>query len=248
MSDNAFLDRHGQATLRDTLHSIEAHLDDLADTITRQASTARKNVNSHRRPKKLRSRPPVDEGAQDVANSLHNSLHTAVRHTCEYRAVAFIPVGFTHRHGEFIGPLLPGENRVPPGYDESTLAVLVKWLRKHLISFAMTEGSPEWADSIEVAAKRLMKVIDLPPDDYVHIDYSRVAQANHQLVTTGTVEVVARRLGDMGKGLNARRVRTLVERGKLKPNGVPAEDGTQFYRLGDVLDAHHRHARRKKAS
>lgn len=241
-----YLDRYAQKKLTATLLDIESHADDLADTIVKRAVITRRDTTSFRRPKKLRAKSPVNEGAQDVADELRTTLSTAIRHVCETRCIQFMPVGYTH-HRSFIGPLREDERRVPAGYDASSLLVLTKWLRKHMISFAMTEGCVEWADTIDACAHRLRKVIDLPPDDYVHIDPAQVRRANRQVITLGTIDVVARRLGELGDGLNARRIRTLVKRGELQADSEDGATGTKFYRLGDVLDAHHRHARRRSA-
>ena len=223
MTDDAFLDRYRQAKLKDAIYLIETHLDDLADTITKQAVIGRRDVNTNRRRKRLTGKAPVHEGAQEVADHLQNALSTAIRHAVEYRALPYPP-------------------------ECASMVGMCRWLRRNMITFAMTEGAPDWADDIELYGQKALQLIDLPPDDYVHIDYQRVKAANQQLVTVATVDVVARRLGDLGKGLNGRRIRTLVNRGLLKSNGEDAESGTKFYRLGDVLDAHHRHQRRQRAS
>ncbi|SDT85347.1 hypothetical protein SAMN04488548_11854 [Gordonia westfalica] len=52
----------------------------------------------------------------------------------------------------------------------------------------------------------------------------------------------------MGEGLNARRMRTLINQGKLKADSVDHASGTKFYLLGDVLTAHGKHQRRQRAS
>lgn len=246
-SNGLFLDRHDQRDLEDVLLDIEIRFDDLVTAITRQSVTGRRDVTAFRRPKKRNGRPPHNEGAQAVADGLQNVLATAIRHTCETRAVVFMPVGFTHR-SNFIGPLQPHEKRIPVGYNESSLLVLISWLRRNIVSFAMTEGCVDWADEIAYWGKRIEKIVDLPPDDEVYVDYDRVRDANRQMVTLSTIEVVGRKLGDMGKGLNGRRLRTLIAKGLLKADGEDPETGTKFYRLGDVLDAHHRHTRRNRAS
>lgn len=61
------------------------------------------------------------------------------------------------------------------------------------------------------------------------------------VLTAGQIEKVARRLGEVGQGLTKRRVETLARHGRIHPAAVDGD--TRFYRLGDVLDAHKRHAR-----
>lgn len=218
-----FLDRHGQQRLRAALLDVEGHLDDLTDAICRQSVRSRKDTTAHRRRRKLDGRAPHDEGAQLVADGLHGALSTAIRHATEERGLPY------------------------PSGCRSMVGMCV-WLRRNMIAFAMSEGSTEWADDIVAWSWRVVQVVDLPPDDYVHIDPAQVKRANAQVVTLGTIDVVARWLGDLGVGLNARRLRTLAAREQVRPDGEDAATGTKFYRLGDVLDAHHRHPRRRSAS
>lgn len=224
MSDRSglFLDRHGQKRLCATLLTIEQHLDDLADAITRQTRPARADTTAYRRRKRLDGRAPGDEGAQHVADGLSATLTTAIRHVCETRSLA-IPAGCRSMVG------------------------MCRWLRANVIAFAMTEGCTDWAGDIEAWGQRVLTIIDLPPDDYTRIDEARVQAANRQWVTLSTIDVVARRLGDLGQGLNERRMRTLISRDLITPDREDPASATKFYRLGDVLDAHHRHARRRRA-
>ncbi len=76
----------------------------------------------------------------------------------------------------------------------------------------------------------------------------KVAAAYKQVVTLSTIDTVAHKLGEMGEGLNARRMRTLINQGKLKADSVDHASGTKFYLLGDVLTAHGKHQRRQRAS
>ncbi|SDT89525.1 hypothetical protein [Gordonia westfalica] len=242
-----FLDRYGQRRLTEALVTIEAHLEDLADTLTRRAVIGRRDLASFRRPKKLRAKAPAHEGAQEFAAKLENTLTTAVRHTCETRGMDYMPVGYTHRPA-FVGPLQADEKRIPVGYDDRALSVLTRWLRVHVITFAMTEGCVEWADEIEGFAHDITAMVDLPPDDTINVDDVKVAAAYKQVVTLSTIDTVAHKLGEMGEGLNARRMRTLINQGKLKADSVDHASGTKFYLLGDVLTAHGKHQRRQRAS
>ena len=242
-----FLDRYGQRRLVESLTEIEKHLDDLADTLTRRAVIGRRDLASFRRPKKLRAKAPAHEGAQEFAAKLENTLTTAIRHVCETRGLDYMPVGYTHRSG-FIGPLQADQARIPAGYDDRALSVLTRWLRVHVITFAMTEGCVEWADEIEGYAQDITSLVDLPPDDTISVDDAKVAAAYKQVVTLSTIDVVARKVGDICDGLNSRRMRTLIKHGKLRPDSMNPETGTKFYLLGDVLDAHKGHQRRRRAS
>ncbi|MBF6328750.1 hypothetical protein IU452_09485 [Nocardia transvalensis] len=83
----------------------------------------------------------------------------------------------------------------------------------------------------------------MPPEDEVFIDEARLRAANNTVLTADQVEKIAHRLGDIGIGLNRDRVRYLAKKGLH----AAAVDGvTKFYRLGDVLVAHLKHARRRR--
>ncbi|SLC64509.1 Uncharacterised protein [Mycobacteroides abscessus subsp. massiliense] len=166
-----------------------------------------------RRPKP-ESQVPIHIGAHNAADLLHNCLGTWVRLVCEQRAIVW-----------------------DKGNDIITLA---KWLRVNMIALALTEGSEEAYEDIKAAIDECWRQIDIPADDDIVIDRGRVHEANRLVVTAGQVEKLANKMGAIGKGLNKRRVETLAARRKnpLRPCAVDGD--VKFFRLGDVLDAHHR--------
>ncbi len=151
-------------------------------------------------------------GAEEAAHKLHNCLSTWVRLVCEQRAIVW-----------------------DKGNDIITLA---KWLRINMIALALTEGSEEAYEDIKAAIDECWRQIDIPADDDILIDRARVHEANRVVVTAGQVEKLANKMGAIGKGLNKRRVETLTRNQKLRPCAVDGD--VKFFRLGDVLDAHHR--------
>lgn len=215
MSDDYFLDRRRQRELADKLATVPALVADLAVTITRQARIQRSGLGKPRR-QRPGSRLPFHMGAVDAADELHNALVTATRMVCEQRQI--------HYRG---------------GSDDVSLA---RWLRRHITAVALTEGSPDVAAELVDRIKACHDVIDLPKEDDVIIDRARVREANRQVLTAGQVERIACKLGPLGAGLNKRRVQTLASSGTLRACG--RDGAVEFYRLGDVLDAHHRHGRR----
>ena len=235
-ADHFYLDRQARKHLREKLATIPRIAKDIAITECRQAVTVRPGLSNPRRPKKMESRLPFHIGAADAAHELRNSLATAVRHTCEQRGLDYWPVGYTHAHN-FIGPLQPEDRRLPPGYDEGAPMVTAKWLWKNVIALALTEGCREFADDIVSAIDYCEREIQGPVDEVV-IDEARVKAANKSVVTTSTIDSVAKRLGERGKGLTAERIRTLVKHHGLKSAGVDKDTGTKFYRLGDLLAVH----------
>jgi hypothetical protein len=160
---------------------------------------------------------PYHIGASDAADAMHNALTTWVRFVCEERQVYY------------------------RGHDDDVS--LSRWLRTQVTVLALIPGSEESCDEIVACIDECRRQVDLPPDDDIVIDAARVREANRQVLTAGQVEKIAGKLGSLGKGLNKRRVETLVRQRELFPC---ARDGdVRFYRLGDVLDAHHR--KREKA-
>ncbi|YCU34470.1 hypothetical protein ACRYGU_16635 [Mycobacteroides abscessus] len=213
VSDSFFLDKSSQNKLREELASIPRMIGELSVTLTRQARIQRPGLSMSRRPKP-ESQVPIHIGAHNAADLLHNCLGTWVRLVCEQRAIVW-----------------------DKGNDIITLA---KWLRVNMIALALTEGSEEAYEDIKAAVDECWRQIDIPADDDIVIDRGRVHEANRLVVTAGQVEKLANKMGAIGKGLNKRRVETLAARRKnpLRPCAVDGD--VKFFRLGDVLDAHHR--------
>lgn len=216
MSMDFFLDRRDQARLREKLELVPGLVQELAITVTRRARIQRTGLGTPRR-QKPGSRLPFHLAAAAAQDELHNSLTTWVRHVCEERQIRYA-----------------GHS------DDITLA---RWLRRNMVALALTEGSEEACEDIIARIEECQRQIDLPPEDEIVIDRARVREANRQVLTAGQVERIAGRLGAMGVGLNKRRVETLARKGVLRPCGLDGD--VRFYRLGDVLDAHHRVEKRK---
>lgn len=213
MTMDFFMPRQDQHKLREELASIPRMIGELSVTLTRQARIQRPGLSMSRRPKP-ESQVPIHIGAHNAADVLHNCLGTWVRLVCEQRAIVW-----------------------DKGNDIITLA---KWLRVNMIALALTEGSEEAYEDIKAAVDECWRQIDIPADDDIVIDRGRVHEANRLVVTAGQVEKLANKMGAIGKGLNKRRVETLAARRKnpLRPCAVDGD--VKFFRLGDVLDAHHR--------
>lgn len=112
------------------------------------------------------------------------------------------------------------------------------YLSRHMHVLAALEPAEGALMEISHHIKLCLAVVDLPPDDVVVIDKNRMREANKQVLTVAQIETLARRLGDIGAGLNRGRVQRLVSKGLLRRCG---RDGTaDFFYLGEVLDAHFR--------
>lgn len=213
-TDGFYLDRRGQRELVSILVGIPALVEDLSVTLTRQGRISRGDMGKPRR-RKRDGTLPLHLGAAEASAELHNCLSTWARAVCEQRALDY------DGNDDIIG--------------------LARWLRRWVIALAMTEGAEESLPDIKAHVGDCRRIVDLPPEDYVLIDRERVEKANRQVLTAGQVEKVARRLGEVGQGLTKRRVETLARHSRIHPAAVDGD--TRFYRLGDVLDAHKRHAR-----
>lgn len=221
MSIDFHLPRADQRKLTEALGTIPTLADQLAVTVTRQSHIQKSGLGKPRR-QKPGSRIPYHIGAAEAADNLRNALVTWVRFTCEARQI--------HYHG---------------GDDIMSHA---RWLRRNMIQLALTEGSEEALNDITDKINECRRQVDLPPDDEVVIDRARVESANRSVVTLSTIAGIASRLGDIGQGLNRERLRILAKRGDVRPVSEDPDTGTRFYRLGDVLHAHHNRERRRAAT
>jgi len=253
MSGDLFLTRPEMSSLMRALRTLPRILDDLAVTVARQGVRGKNGYASRGVPA---SKPPIDLDALAAGQALHWELYTAVRAVCEQRHVPYVPVGATHTEpatarawvplvwvpGEFVGPLQPGVT-VPALPTPPTTLELGQWLDKHLIPFAMTEHAQTMYVDILAAIRDCSEAIDLPAEDVVVVTQARLRAANNSVLTADQVEKIATGLGDIGKGLNRDRVRYLAKNGL---NEAARDGETKFYKLGDVLAAHQKHARRSK--
>ncbi len=218
MSGEFFIDRAGQRHLVATLRKVPSIVEDLAVTETRQAVIRKAGMGFQAR-SKPGSRVPYHGGAFEAREALHAELVGWVRLTAEPRPELDWPT--------------------------NDLLGMARWLDRHVIQLAMTEGAETAPAQIAECVLQCERMVDLPPEDDIVIDERRLAAANGKIVTAYQVERIAQRLGDAAKGLTRDRVRTLVRAGQLTE--CDNDNGTAFYRLGDVLAAHLRHARRQRA-
>lgn len=217
MSMDFYLDRKEQKLLRDKLDQVPGLVEELSVTITRQARVIRPGLGrlKHQKPG---SRLPFHLAATAAATELNDCIEGWVRFVCRNRQVRYTGYRNTLSHAN--------------------------WLKRNIVALALIEGSETAYEDIAARVDHCRDMIDLPPDDEIHIDRQRVQAANRQVLTAGQVEKISGKLGALGTGLNKRRVETLNKSGQLRPCAI--DDGVKFYRLGDVLDAHHRNARRNR--
>lgn len=163
------------------------------------------------------ARIPYDTSAHDAANYLDNELWTWANHVCE------------HRHQRYEGPA-------------STIG-MADWLRKHIVSLAMTPGADEAPHAfrrIIRSARRAARMSSEPEMwRYGSIDAARDTELN-----ASGIALAAKELGPEYARLTRERVKSLRRTGRITP--VREYDGIPIYRLGDVLDAHRATASRQR--
>lgn len=247
-SDHLLIPRFVLKSLSETLRRIPGLAVDLEILTTRQSSIGCSSIGGGSRRDRVYPLPYSERGSE-AAEVLHNTLGTWVRHVCETRAVEYLPVGYTHRHGEFVGPLREGQRRMPIGYKADTPSAFSRWLDRNLIALAMTEGCEEAPDEIAHAVKFTLRALDRAPERTRYIDPNRVAEAQQDareaLLPAAGIEALARQLGAPYESLTARRVYTLHNAKRITKH--PVDVGEDVFRCGDVFDAHLAYpARRKK--
>ncbi|PKV80888.1 hypothetical protein [Nocardia fluminea] len=166
------------------------------------------------------SRPPVDHGAEELRDDLHNTLTTWVRLVCEERVMS------------------------PPEYLDTEEAA--HWLDKYITALAMTVGAEDAHRSIIGIIQAVQRRLDHRGDAALTED--ELAGANRMVITAYQIEKVLHLLGERGEGLNRRRVEVLDKAGALQWCSRDKDTGMRFYRIGDILEAHATHPRRGRGS
>lgn len=163
-----------------------------------------------------RSKPPYSIEVQSLIDDLRNTLVAVVRDLCEQR-------GLDYDGGQ-------------------SISGIGKWLHAHRVGLQLIESGVESFNDLCTIITRCER--SLSWSDYDRpVSRDRVEAANRQVVTGPQVEKLAYKLGDMGSGLNRKRVTYLRRRALLegwqdddeRRNGIEPE---WKYYLGDVLAAH----------
>ncbi len=245
--DHLLIPRFELKSLSETLRRIPGLAVDLELLTTRQATIGCSSIGGGTRRDRVYPLPYSERGSEAM-EVLHNTLGTWVRHVCEARLIPYLPIGYTHRHGEFVGPLREDQRRMPPGYNADTPAALSRWLDRNLISLAMTEGCEEAPDEIKHAVKFVLRALDRRPEPIKYVDPARVAEAERDardaLLSAAGIAALAKQLGAPYEKLTARRVYTLSKAGKIAKRTLDIDE--DVFRCGDVFDAHLAYPTRRK--
>lgn len=159
-----------------------------------------------------RSKPPYSIEMQSLIDDLRNTLVAVVRDLCEQR-------GLEYDGGQ-------------------SISGISKWLHANRFGLQLIESGVESFNDLCTIITRCERSLSWSSMDAPLAAEDR-AKAEDARVSLSTIEVVARRVGEMD--LTRGRLRLLIRESNLKPLAKTA-DGTKLYRFGDVVTAHRKHA------
>lgn len=156
------------------------------------------------------SRPPFNLNLEHTCNKLGEVLTAAIQDMVALRGLT------------------------PP--TGATLTARADWIHQYRYALAMIEPGPRHHKQLCRWCDRLDRAIRRPEPAYV-VDRGKHQAALASVMTAEQFERTAHKLGDQAKGITARRIKYLRERGYLD-GSQDAETKTWFYRVGDILAAH----------
>jgi len=238
-ADYFYLPRFDQKALLDILRQIPSLAEDLAVTTCRLDRIGKGDM-------KIASSTdvqplPFNLGASNAIDLLFNELAGWARHVCDSRGISYMPTGFTH-DVNFVGPLRESENRLPHDYQESVVG-LARWLRRNIISLAMTEGADTAYVDISNVMDRCWATVDIPAENPVPVHekddvLERVrARMLHRAGIVQVAELLARQYPEYA-GLTVNRVNALRKGGHIAADRCGVLTQAEVFHMGDVLDAH----------
>lgn len=201
-----FLTRYELGVLRDELAKIDLDLE--MEAAIMLSEPGHTTDQAPRRPQPG-SRPPYNLNLQHILDKLGQVLDATITDMHTYRGLDY-----------------PGGG---------TLTARAKWVSRYRYALAMFEQGPDHHEKLCLWCDRLDRAVRHPEPEYV-IDPAKHQQALASVVTGDYFERMAYKLGDQAKGITARRIKYLRERGLLTGTQDP-ETKTWFYRVGDILGA-----------
>lgn len=208
MTEEGFLSRAEIIHLAEKLSHVSDLEREMAIALTGQTRPRGGGYTRHQKPG---SKPPYPLHIADLLDELGNELTTTARDICEHRGL------------EYDGG--------------SSIAGVAKWISHHRHALAFMAHAAELFEGMCSIIDRCQRAMNHIEAEHV-IDHARVEAANRQVVTREAMEKLAPKLGEAAKGLTARRVKYMENRGVLDRAGTDPDSGVAFYRLGDVLHAH----------
>lgn len=155
-----------------------------------------------------RSRPPYSIEMQSLIDDLRATLVAVIRDLCEQRTI------------DYTGGL--------------SIAGMGKWLHRNRYGLQLIESGVESFTDVCAIIDRCERSLSFGGRDAPLAAEDRM-KAEDARVSLSTVEVVARRVGELD--LTRGRLRRLVSASKVRPLTTTA-DGTKLYRFGDIVAAH----------
>lgn len=182
----------------------------LADVVNMECKLSRTTKPTGGGRSKPGSKIPLHLGAVEVADLLHDTLAGWVRYVIEERGGR---------------------------YPANTTTDLVIWLYRNAATLSLCEGADGIFDELEYAIRECRRMVDIPREDKVIVDPAAVLEAGSALVCLSSIEIIADRLGKHGEGLTRERMRRLIRAFDIQPTAEFA-DGTKYYKLNEILEAH----------
>lgn len=204
--DEDFLSRAELAQLAEALDKIDLDLELEAAVML---TSPGHNVDAAIRRPQPSSRPPFNLNLEHTLNQLGKALNAAINDMVALR-------GLTE----------------PAGW---TLTARAAWVHQYRYALAMIEPGRRHHKQLCRWCDRLDRAIRRPEPVYV-VDRGKHQAALASVMTAEQFERTAHKLGEQAKGINARRIKYLRERGYLN-GSQDAETKTWFYRVGDILAA-----------
>lgn len=162
-----------------------------------------------------RSTPPYSIEIQCLIDDLGATLVAVIRDLCEQRGLDY-----------------NGAN---------SISGMGKWLHANRYGLQLIESGVESFNDVCKIIQQCERALSWSEQEY-SISKERLEAANRQVVTGPQVEKLAYKLGDLGKGLNRKRVTYLRNRGLLRgwkdKETIKGVEPEWKYHLGDVLKAH----------
>jgi hypothetical protein len=155
-----------------------------------------------------RSRPPYSLEVQSLIDDMRSTLWAVIRDLCEQRAIDY-------------------------GGGDS-ISGMGKWLHRNRFGLQLIESGAESFHDVCTLIDRCERALSFgnTPAPLAAEDRSKAEDAR---VSLSTVEVVARRVGELD--LTRGRLRRLVKQARVRPVTTTA-DGTKLYRFGEIVAAH----------
>jgi len=157
-ANDAFLCTVCADLLAKELRTVGWISDELDVTLSRQDRIGVQQ-GGHKPGKEVERPLPYNVGASEAGWILHDVLAVTARDLAEQRGIEYLPDGMVS--ASFIGPLLPGLQRIPANYVDSSPSIAA-WLARHVDAIRHDEGGGQTYDELTDAIASARRIIDAP--------------------------------------------------------------------------------------